>query len=67
MLADPARFLNGTAPPNTTGAVHACVYAPGEDTYDAGNCSPTLFQESLLFTCGMTSEHTLHVGSELTR
>ncbi|KAH9926289.1 uncharacterized protein BXZ73DRAFT_102971 [Epithele typhae] len=39
MYAHPARFLNGTAPLNVTGAVRSCVYAPGESTGDPGVCT----------------------------
>ena len=39
MLANPGKFLNGTVPPNTTGAIHACVFELNEDTSDTGNCT----------------------------
>lgn len=39
MLARPQDFLNGTAPLNTTGAVHACVFDLNESTSAAGRCT----------------------------
>ena len=39
MLSNPGRFLNGTLPPNTTGAINACVFALNESTADPGNCT----------------------------
>ena len=39
MLNNPAQYLNGTAPPNITGAIHSCVFALNEDTSDSGNCT----------------------------
>lgn len=39
MLAHPALYLNGTAPLNTTGCVHSCVYQLNESTADTGACT----------------------------
>ena len=39
MLARPQDFLNGTAPLDITGAVHACVFDLNEDTSAAGRCT----------------------------
>lgn len=39
MLANPHKFLNGTVPPNTTGAIHSCVFGLNQDTSDTGNCT----------------------------
>lgn len=39
MLAHPALYLNGTAPLNTTGCVHSCVYQLNESTADTGVCT----------------------------
>lgn len=39
MLANPHEFLNGTVPPNTTGAIYSCVFELNEDTSDTGNCT----------------------------
>lgn len=39
MLANPHKFLNGTVPPNTTGAIHSCVFELNQDTSDTGNCT----------------------------
>jgi phospholipase/lecithinase/hemolysin len=39
MFAHPARYLNGTAPLNVTGAVHACVFNLNESTSDTGSCT----------------------------
>ena len=39
MFNQPQRFLNGTAPLNVTGAVHACVYQLNENTSDPGVCT----------------------------
>ncbi|THH33341.1 hypothetical protein EUX98_g827 [Antrodiella citrinella] len=39
MLAHPQDYLNGTAPVNTTGAIHSCVYELNESTSDTGNCT----------------------------
>ncbi|KAI0047891.1 carbohydrate esterase family 16 protein [Auriscalpium vulgare] len=38
ILNRPAAYLNGTAPLNTTGAVHACVFQEDESTSDPGTC-----------------------------
>ena len=39
MYNHPARFLNGTAPLNVTGSVHACVFEIGESMFDSGVCT----------------------------
>lgn len=39
MLANPANYLNGTAPLNVTGAANACVFKVNESTGDAGDCT----------------------------
>ena len=39
MLDRPQLYLNGTAPLNVTGAVHACVFKEGESTADTGVCA----------------------------
>ena len=39
MYANPADYLNGTAPLNVTGAVHSCVFEEGESTSDPGDCT----------------------------
>ena len=39
MFTHPQRFLNGTAPLNVTGAVHACVFELNESTSDPGVCT----------------------------
>ncbi|KAI0657945.1 hypothetical protein C8Q70DRAFT_250112 [Cubamyces menziesii] len=39
MLNHPQLYLNGTAPLNVTGAVHACVFQEGESTGDPGVCT----------------------------
>ena len=39
MLARPEDYLNGTAPLNTTGAVHACVFQLHEDETSNGTCT----------------------------
>ena len=39
MFAQPQRFLNGTAPLNVTGAVHACIFQLNESTSDPGVCT----------------------------
>jgi len=42
ILDNPSQYLNGTAPFNTTGAVHACVFAESESTSDPGNCTDAI-------------------------
>ncbi|KAI0817008.1 hypothetical protein BC628DRAFT_1506727 [Trametes gibbosa] len=39
MISHPQLYLNGTAPLNVTGAVHACVFTEGESTGDPGVCT----------------------------
>ena len=39
MFNEPQLFLNGTAPLNVTGAVHACVFQLNESTGDPGACT----------------------------
>ncbi|EKM54515.1 carbohydrate esterase family 16 protein [Phanerochaete carnosa HHB-10118-sp] len=39
MLSNPGKFLNGTVPPNTTGAINHCVFALNASTSDPGNCT----------------------------
>ncbi|KAI0770406.1 GDSL lipase/esterase [Fomes fomentarius] len=39
MINHPQLYLNGTAPLNVTGAVHACVFKEGESTGDTGECT----------------------------
>ncbi|KAH9847599.1 GDSL lipase/esterase [Lenzites betulinus] len=39
MIAHPQLYLNGTAPLNVTGAVHACMFQEGESTGDPGVCT----------------------------
>ena len=39
MIARPQVYLNGTAPLNVTGAVHACVFQLNESTGDPGVCT----------------------------
>ncbi|GJE92178.1 carbohydrate esterase family 16 protein [Phanerochaete sordida] len=39
MLSNPAKFLNGTVPPNTTGAIHQCFFDINESTSDLNNCT----------------------------
>ncbi|KAA1477925.1 GDSL lipase/acylhydrolase, partial [Dentipellis sp. KUC8613] len=39
LLDHPSQFLNGTAPINITGAVHACRFKLFESTSDAGDCT----------------------------
>ncbi|TFK88878.1 carbohydrate esterase family 16 protein, partial [Polyporus arcularius HHB13444] len=39
MFARPQLYLNGTAPLNVTGAVHACVFELNESTSDPGVCT----------------------------
>ncbi|KAI8974582.1 GDSL lipase/esterase [Trametes punicea] len=39
MINRPQLYLNGTAPLNVTGAVHACVFQEGESTSDPGVCT----------------------------
>ncbi len=39
MFARPQLYLNGTAPLNVTGAVHACVFRLNESTSDPGVCT----------------------------
>ncbi|KAL1747183.1 GDSL lipase/esterase [Schizophyllum fasciatum] len=39
MYNNPADYLNGTAPLNVTGAVHACVYEEGQSTSDPVECT----------------------------
>ena len=39
MYTHPALYLNGTAPLNVMGAVHACVFKEGESTGDPGECT----------------------------
>ncbi|KAI0816994.1 hypothetical protein BC628DRAFT_1094910 [Trametes gibbosa] len=39
MIRRPQLYLNGTAPLNVTGAVHACVFQEGESSLDAGVCT----------------------------
>ncbi|KAI0666850.1 hypothetical protein C8Q78DRAFT_426008 [Trametes maxima] len=39
IIEHPKLYLNGTAPLNVTGAVHACVFKEGESTGDAGVCT----------------------------
>ncbi|TBU30115.1 GDSL lipase/acylhydrolase [Dichomitus squalens] len=39
MFARPQLYLNGTAPLNVTGAVHACVFQLNESTSDPGVCT----------------------------
>jgi len=41
ILDNPQDHLNGTVPFNTTGAIHACVFQPNEDTSDTGDCTDT--------------------------
>jgi hypothetical protein len=42
ILDQPQRFLNGTAPLNTTGAVHACVFQLNESTSGPAACTDAL-------------------------
>ncbi|KIP06146.1 carbohydrate esterase family 16 protein, partial [Phlebiopsis gigantea 11061_1 CR5-6] len=37
MLSNPSEFLTGK--PNTTGAIHACVFQLNESTSDMGSCT----------------------------
>ena len=39
IFARPQLYLNGTAPLNVTGAVHACVLEPDESPTDPGVCT----------------------------
>ncbi|RPD58829.1 GDSL lipase/acylhydrolase [Lentinus tigrinus ALCF2SS1-7] len=39
MFARPQLYLNGTAPLNVTGAVHACIFQLNESTSDPGVCT----------------------------
>ena len=39
IYARPQLYLNGTAPLNVTGAVHACVLELNESTSDPGVCT----------------------------
>ncbi|KAI0093238.1 GDSL lipase/esterase [Irpex rosettiformis] len=39
MLANPKNYLNGTAPLNVTGAVHACVFDLNESTSGTSDCT----------------------------
>ncbi|KAJ3544440.1 hypothetical protein NM688_g5745 [Phlebia brevispora] len=39
ILANPRAFLNGTIPPNVTGAINACVFKLNESTSDPGVCT----------------------------
>ncbi|KAI0807961.1 GDSL lipase/acylhydrolase [Fomes fomentarius] len=39
MINHPQLYLNGTAPLNVTGAIHACVFKEGESTGNAGECT----------------------------
>lgn len=39
MFAHPAKYLNGTAPLNVTGAVQECVFDLNENTSDMGRCT----------------------------
>ncbi|OSD00164.1 carbohydrate esterase family 16 protein [Trametes coccinea BRFM310] len=39
MISHPQLYLNGTAPLNVTGAVHACVFQLNESTSDPGVCT----------------------------
>ncbi|KAJ3773828.1 GDSL lipase/esterase [Lentinula raphanica] len=39
MIANPANYLNGTAPLNITGCAHSCVYQLDESTADTGVCT----------------------------
>ncbi|KAI0666824.1 GDSL lipase/esterase [Trametes maxima] len=39
MINNPQLYLNGTAPLNVTGAVHACVFQVNESTNDPGVCT----------------------------
>ena len=65
MYAHPKEYLNGTAPLNVTGAVHACVYDLNEPTSDPGNCTTAVGtdQDSFLWCvpCGLTFDPMLCV------
>lgn len=39
MLQRPQLYLNGTAPLNTTGVIHSCVFQLNENTADPGVCT----------------------------
>lgn len=39
MYTQPARYFNGTAPLNVTGAAVSCVYAANESTSSSGACT----------------------------
>ncbi|TFY80151.1 hypothetical protein EWM64_g3862 [Hericium alpestre] len=39
ILDNPSQYLNGTAPLNITGAVHACRFKTDESTSDPGECT----------------------------
>jgi hypothetical protein len=39
MFDHPAKYLNGTAPLDTTGAARACVFELNEPTSDPGVCT----------------------------
>ena len=39
MYTELQRFLNGTAPLNVTGAVHACVFQLNESASDPSDCT----------------------------
>ena len=41
ILNNPTEFLNGTIPPNITGAIKSCVFDLHESTRDAGVCTIT--------------------------
>jgi len=39
IIAHPKNYLNGTAPPNVTGAIRSCVFELNESTSDTGKCT----------------------------
>ena len=56
MFNEPQLFLNGTAPLNVTGAVHACVFQLNESTGDPGACTDatgTDMDSFLWYVCEM--------------
>lgn len=57
MLDHPEDFLNGTAPLNTTGAAHACVFQLNEDVTANGTCTDAVGSDRDSFIWYVVSNH----------
>ena len=64
IFARPQLYLNGTAPLNVTGAVHACVFQLNESTSDTGICTDAMGtdQDSFLWCVAFFGKPCKSVG-----